>query len=536
VRSVTAADLAVIIPTRDRWDILDRTLAALRSQTASGFETAVVVDGTDQPTFEAEDVRVIVQARGGPGAARNAGVKATDRPVVLFLGDDIIPTAGLVASHLDGHTRHPDRNDAVLGLTRWHESVADDPIARWLEWSGLQFDYGNITGEDAGWGRFYSSNVSLKREFFLAAGGFDEDFSYDYEDLDLAWRLHQQGIRLWYAPNALGHHLHAYDWEALARRWESHARAERVMAAKHPWFTPFFADVVNGTVQQPRPLRGWSRIEPLVPDRLAPVRSFVRDRAGRTYVQRLAPRFLAAWEGEADLDDLRAYLGDAFDTELLHNYAAVVDRERDEAPDEDTFYRTSKMYLYDLTAFAMTGTKHPYLTDFRWFVESGTRVLDYGCGIGSDGLRLLRDGYRVEFADFANPSAEFLRWRLARHDFDAPVFDLDRDEIPAGYRAAYSLDVIEHVDDPFAFLDQLERRADIVMVNFLDEEPDDTHLHHQLPIGKLLDHADALGILRYRLYHDRSHFVIYRTRRPGWRGQARSAAQRRLGPHMRGSI
>ena len=74
----------------------------------------------------------------------------------------------------------------------------------------------------------------------------------------------------------------------------------------------------------------------------------------------------------------------------------------------------------------------------------GSRLLDYGCGIGSDGLMLLEAGYRVEFADFDNPSTEYLRWRLEQRGFDAPVHDLDKD-VPDGFDAAYAFDVIEHV-------------------------------------------------------------------------------------------
>jgi hypothetical protein len=124
-------------------------------------------------------------------------------------------------------------------------------------------------------------------------------------------------------------------------------------------------------------------------------------------------------------------------------------------------------------------------------------------------------GYRVSFADFDNPSTAYLRWRLARRGLEADVLDLDRD-VPGRFDAAYSLDVIEHVEDPFAFLDELERRASVVMVNFLEPDPHDTHLHRPLPIPALLDHAASSGLLRYRRYHGRSHLVIYRTdRRPG---------------------
>jgi SAM-dependent methyltransferase len=199
------------------------------------------------------------------------------------------------------------------------------------------------------------------------------------------------------------------------------------------------------------------------------------------------------------------------------------------------------MYLYDLTVFAMTGTKAPYIADLLASVRPGASLLDYGCGIGADGLRLAEAGYRVSFADFANPSTEYLRWRLRRRGIEAPVFDLDADEIPTGFDAAYSFDVIEHVEDPFAFLAELEQRADVVAVNFLEEDPNDTDLHRPLPIPALLDHAAECGLLRYRRYHGRSHFVVYRSpraaRSPGFKGlsdQAKSLAQRHLGTRLPG--
>jgi SAM-dependent methyltransferase len=142
-------------------------------------------------------------------------------------------------------------------------------------------------------------------------------------------------------------------------------------------------------------------------------------------------------------------------------------------------------------------------------VPPGSRVLDYGCGIGSDGLLLLEAGYDVGFADFANPSTEYLRWRLRKRGFDAPIYDLDSSPPDAGWDAAYSFDVIEHVPDPFAFLGTLEQLAGLVVVNFLEPLPDEPDVHHELPIPALLRHAAGRRLRRYRLYYGRSHLVLY---------------------------
>lgn len=224
---------------------------------------------------------------------------------------------------------------------------------------------------------------------------------------------------------------------------------------------------------------------------------------------------------EAELTD---YLGSDFDRSRLERYQQHLDQEFASCGDEAAFYRTSDAYLYNLTAFAMTATKLPYLRRLTELVEPGSRVLDYGCGIGADGLVLLEAGYRVEFADFANPSVEYLRWRLRRRGLDAPIYDLD-EEVPGGFAAAYAFDVIEHVPDALAFLGEMESRADLVLVNLLEPEPDDQDLHHDLPIGEILRHAGRGRVRSYEVLHHRSHLVAYEP------GDTSTAA--RIGGRMR---
>jgi SAM-dependent methyltransferase len=206
--------------------------------------------------------------------------------------------------------------------------------------------------------------------------------------------------------------------------------------------------------------------------------------------------------------ELREYLGDDFDVERLWHYQEQLDAEVEAVGHEELFYLTSKAYLYNLTAFAMTGTKLPYLQELVRRVPRAARLLDYGCGIGADGLLLLEAGFRVEFADFDNPSVEYLRWRLAHRGLDAPVHDLAKG-VPAGFDAAYAFDVIEHVPDAFAFLGEMEQRAQLVVVNLLEPEPGDQDLHHELPIRDLLAHVARRRLRHYALLHGRSHLVLY---------------------------
>jgi hypothetical protein len=218
---------------------------------------------------------------------------------------------------------------------------------------------------------------------------------------------------------------------------------------------------------------------------------------------------MIATDPQAELADLKAYLGDAYDERRLERSQTEVDEELERLGSEERLYRESRAYLYDLTMFAMSATKDPYLADLERAVTAPARLLDYGCGIGSDGLRLMAAGYEVAFADFDNPSVEYLRWRLQRRGLEADVYDLDRDEIPPGFDLAYSFDVLEHVDDPFGFLAKMEALADRVLVNVLETDETETPLHRAPPVDGLLSHAADRRLLSYGVHHGRSHLLLY---------------------------
>lgn len=231
-----------------------------------------------------------------------------------------------------------------------------------------------------------------------------------------------------------------------------------------------------------------------------------------------------AFSSEREEGDLSGYLGAAYDRARLERYQELLDEEAGAVGDEAELYRTSKAYLYNLTVFAMTGTKLPYLDALTSVVPPGSRVLDYGCGIGSDGLMLLEAGYRVEFADFDNPSTRFLRWRLQQRGLDAPIHDLDG-EVPGGFDAAYAFDVIEHVPDPYDLLREMEHRAALVEVNLLEFDENEQHLHYELPISAMVRYAARRRLEHYGFLHGSSHLLLYRPELVGASRRLRNLAR-----------
>ncbi|MBW3607465.1 MAG: glycosyltransferase family 2 protein [Actinobacteria bacterium] len=270
-------ELSVIIPTRDRVDILMETLARLAVQeTTCAFEVLVVDDGSSDATVPtlrslAErsplSVSLLEQGSRGPAAARNSGIAAARGAVCLFIGDDTWPRADLVERHAARHRRRPEPQAALLGHVEWASESAPSPFMGWLN-SGIQFDFDQIIDpEDVRGSCFYTANVSAKRSFLLANGGFDEAFAdAAFEDIELGLRLERAGMRLAYDAAAVVEHFHPYDLPASLRRMRTLGRAAVILHEKFPdWPLPRRSGVRHlAKVALLTPLNVLPRVRPMI--------------------------------------------------------------------------------------------------------------------------------------------------------------------------------------------------------------------------------------------------------------------------------
>ena len=214
-------EVTVIIPTRNRRDIVGETLDRLEAQANDvEFEVIVVDDGSTDGALAMLETRaarspfpltVIEQQGLGPAAARNRALAVARAPVCLFIDDDTWPRPELVARHADFHRGRPEQEAALLGHVGLAAEPPPTPFMRWL--ADLHLGYAGIEDpEDAGGRHFFSGNVSAKTEFVRGAGGFDENFtSAAHEDIDLGLRLEQRGMRLAYDRHAVVEHHHPID-------------------------------------------------------------------------------------------------------------------------------------------------------------------------------------------------------------------------------------------------------------------------------------------------------------------------------------
>jgi GT2 family glycosyltransferase len=208
--------LSVVIPSHRRVDLLGRCLESVCLHAPTGAEVLVVDDGSPgggvgatARTFPGVAV-LTLESRAGFCVAANTGVRAARHPVVELLNDDVEVTAGWAEAAL---ARFADPSvGAVAPLTLWGPPGAGGPR---VDSAGDRYHLAGVAGKRGhggplrpewlrpGWVFGASAAAAFyRREAFLAVGGFPEAFAAYFEDVDLSFRLHWAGWRVFYEPAA----------------------------------------------------------------------------------------------------------------------------------------------------------------------------------------------------------------------------------------------------------------------------------------------------------------------------------------------
>ncbi len=158
---------------------------------------------------EFPQVRIVENRRNeGFAAANNQGAAEATGQYVAFLNNDM--------------RVHPDWLRELVAVMRTATDVAAVG-GKILTWDGDAVDFGIGSVNFYGMG-FQPPDASpandqhaevlfacggsmlVKRDVFLAVGGFDPDYFAYFEDVDLGWRLWILGYRVLYAPRSLTYH------------------------------------------------------------------------------------------------------------------------------------------------------------------------------------------------------------------------------------------------------------------------------------------------------------------------------------------
>jgi GT2 family glycosyltransferase len=223
--------ISVIVCTYNGSRTLRECLQGLQKLNYPDYEVIVVNDGSTDRSAEiaAEfDVRLISTENRGLSAARNTGMEAATGEIVVYIDDDAYPDPDWLG-YLAMTFRRFDYaavggpNIAPAGDGMVAECVVNAPGGP------VQVLLNDREAE-----HIPGCNMAFRKECLKKIGGFNPEFRVAGDDVDVCWRILQQGWKIGFSPAALVWHHRRNSLSAYWRQQRGYGKAEALLERKWP--------------------------------------------------------------------------------------------------------------------------------------------------------------------------------------------------------------------------------------------------------------------------------------------------------------
>ncbi|MCD6472972.1 glycosyltransferase [Candidatus Aerophobetes bacterium] len=236
---------SIIIPSYNRKIILKESLIPLFNQNypKDKYEIVLVDDGSTDGTEEMvkslpSPCRLKYlknRERMGAPKTRNRGIKKAEGEFIIFTDSDVIVLSDFIEQHLNYHKKY--KNAIVSGELIQISSLDEVGKKR----KGIL---------DISFSPFDTANVSVRKDFLLEVGLFDESFSaYGWQDIELGYRLIKRGLKRKKNRSALGYHYKgekdSLDLNYLCEKERMRGISGALYYKKHPEFKVKLATQCN---------------------------------------------------------------------------------------------------------------------------------------------------------------------------------------------------------------------------------------------------------------------------------------------------
>ncbi|SMO89634.1 glycosyltransferase family 2 protein [Gracilimonas mengyeensis] len=217
--------ISIIIVTWNALELLKKFLPSVTETDYSDFEIIIADNASDDGSKEwirstYPEVKIASFDRNyGYCGGNNRAVPFAEKEILLFLNNDVKVEKdwlhGISSAFEEDHTgaaqpklrafREPDYFE-YAGAAGGFIDHYGYPFCRGRVFDHVEPDesqYDDPT--DIFWAT--GAALAIRKDLFIQHGGFDEDFEFHMEEIDLCWRLQNQGHKIRYVPDSTVYHL-----------------------------------------------------------------------------------------------------------------------------------------------------------------------------------------------------------------------------------------------------------------------------------------------------------------------------------------
>jgi glycosyltransferase involved in cell wall biosynthesis len=209
-------------------------LEGLEALEYPNYEVIVVDDGsTDETSAIAGEYncRLIRTENRGLSSARNTGFRAAAGEIVAYIDDDAYPDPHWLHYLVSAYFGTSEVMHAAVGGPNLAPPT-DGSIAECVAHSPGGPTHVLLSDREAE--HIPGCNMSFRKCCLRAIGGFDEQFRVAGDDVDVCWRLQQQGWTLGFSPAAVVWHHRRNSIRAYLRQQKGYGKAEALLVRKWP--------------------------------------------------------------------------------------------------------------------------------------------------------------------------------------------------------------------------------------------------------------------------------------------------------------
>jgi glycosyltransferase involved in cell wall biosynthesis len=179
-------NISVIIPTYNRFEVLQRALESVYAQTYQPKEIIIIDDGSTDETSQIQnlfpEIKYIYQENSGVSSARNLGIKNSTNEWIAFLDSDDEFHIDKLKQQVEFHQKNPD---ILMSYTdeKWVRDGVEIKLPKKYKKIG-----GSIFAESLSYCNIAPSSTIINKNLLEQVGLFDESLEV-CEDYDLWLRV-----------------------------------------------------------------------------------------------------------------------------------------------------------------------------------------------------------------------------------------------------------------------------------------------------------------------------------------------------------